>query len=680
MMQVDFERPAGISEPDFECFGNTIENPPFQVTETLANLGYDNDTSDPSIDNCFQQAGDYTVTITLIDNAGNTTSEEALYFQMAPSDPDVGKSNVGPANCTGIVADGSTSCNLYIDLKDRFQNPVTQINQAEFYSGTGEFEDDANDETRFRSGLRIQDSLADNIPVPDGANPITITDNNTPDDGRVHFSLKAVAPSIAKAGLHLAKRIARVLTFSATVEIIGEDGDPTGIPSIEIASPLTVQFDPPFSLRPEGTSFVWNAEEGAQGDIVLTLGGLDIGEVDNLAGMLLSQNPEFEYLNEPLPEDPFGIEERIINHSTTVRPAGFNDGVVINDNTSLALTTEIEYQIGELSVKYPAGGVGMANFNGPGGDPSEHDDVIGYNVAPLNFEVVGADIEGGIVGDEGQMVIQAVTGNDNTFQLGRANTDFRQIILENTARLSRGAENIYDENDSYDFSEFELDFDESDTVIVEFENAGTITISADTTLPEGRNTLIIKNGNLVIDGDVWYDDERPEDSFGFILVNDNQEVIPPATGNIFIRPDVRNLVGTFYADGGLMTNDSLEPTIANGPPLEDLNTGHTIQLLLTGTLFTKNTLGGSLIVNDGNFFTPWGTTDNQFEARKYDLHYIRRYIEDLNPDDGQNGDNLAFCAPIAGNCDENKNAFVIRIDRKASLFTPPGFGDQGTIR
>ncbi len=128
-----------------------------------------------------------------------------------------------------------------------------------------------------------------------------------------------------------------------------------------------------------------------------------------------------------------------------------------------------------------------------------------------------------------------------------------------------------------------------------------------------------------------------------------------------------------------------------GPTVENsLNssTGNTTQLLLTGTLFSQNTLGGSIITKDSdgkNYFLPWGTTADQHIARQYDLHYVRRYQPDLDPTNGTTPpDNITYCAPLNGaasspDCDLNENAFVIRIDRKASVSPPPGFESSGDI-
>jgi hypothetical protein len=150
------------------------------------------------------------------------------------------------------------------------------------------------------------------------------------------------------------------------------------------------------------------------------------------------------------------------------------------------------------------------------------------------------------------------------------------------------------------------------------------------------------------------------------------------------------MVGTYYADGGLMTNDTTPPDVdssINAEVHDDLYT----QLLLTGTLFSQNTLGGSMILPPEGYFLPWGRTDEMTDARKYDLHYVRRYQPTLLDGDGNPTiDNTANCAPLMGDidllpiedvseCDTNENAFVIRIDRKASVAPPPGFESTGAI-
>lgn len=685
-MEVDYS-PELANSPTFSCFGQNT--PP--ASETLTSLGFSDSTPSPDINNCFRQAGDYQVTINLTDTAGNTNTKN-YSFTIKASEPDNTETVVTAASgCddsdlgNSTLANNDDSCDLTLTLRDRFQNPVSQISEVKMYDQTTPYTDDANEDTAtsFLEGLRWN-----GLPLP--SNPgstLSLT------DGIGTITLKAIAPSILQVGDNLARLIAREMTFGVTTDNIDDNGNITAPGTINLSPIVDLAFRHLFELEPyvdEGVTFRLDSPDPQPFKIGITAhdgSGINLPQTGEVA----NRNPNIEHSNVEM--DPPSIytfnnwsDFPDVLISTAVRA---KEGLTLDEDTGLSLSTKVNYEVSGSPVSYPAGGVNLADFNGaidPVGDE------IGYNINGILLRIVGVDIEGGVLGDLTRMMLQTSSGNQSQQVADVTATDIREKITENAFRLIRGASNIQDppENDRYFRSEWFTA--ENNVVVVE----GSLGISG--TLPSGKNTLIIKNGNLSIYDNVTYSNPQ-NDSFGVILINEEHSTYPE-TGNIFVHPDVRHIAGTYYADGALMANNQTPPDINTIETA--INTDEVIssgveknmnQLLFTGTLLSKNTIGGALIGDDPNnpsYFTPWETSlsgsEGKEKALKYDLHFVRRYTPELyNPVDPLDPiENRYNCAPDGGtdpftNCDQNTNAFIIRIDRKVSELPPPGFEFGSTI-
>ncbi len=240
----------------------------------------------------------------------------------------------------------------------------------------------------------------------------------------------------------------------------------------------------------------------------------------------------------------------------------------------------------------------------------------------------------------------------------------------------------------------------------------------------GKHTVIIENANLLITGNIEYENEA-DDSWAFVLLNDAEVFMPEFEktaesdkgflkpgqefyGNIYVNAGVREMVGTYFADGAFTSTlktgtdyDTDRPSL-----LDDVERGKSgdfkQQLVLTGSLFTQNTIGGSKLgkaeQEDGTevsgIVDPWGRSFDLFadrdratkEARIFDLHFVRQFAySDTDTVDGTVTNNSGQCSIVAGTdekindpegdggCYSNKNSFVIRLDQKVSTQTPPGF-------
>jgi hypothetical protein len=116
-----------------------------------------------------------------------------------------------------------------------------------------------------------------------------------------------------------------------------------------------------------------------------------------------------------------------------------------------------------------------------------------------------------------------------------------------------------------------------------------------------KKTLIVEWWDVTISGNMSY-----FDSNSFLVL-----VVKKWNGkywNINVKTSVTNVVGTLIADGSLMTEDSPK------------------QLLIYGSLFTANTIWGSI---DWKTECPYGTPDynscDAIKATKYDLARFRKF-------------------------------------------------------
>lgn len=142
-------------------------------------------------------------------------------------------------------------------------------------------------------------------------------------------------------------------------------------------------------------------------------------------------------------------------------------------------------------------------------------------------------------------------------------------------------------------------------------------------------TIILKDGDLFINRDInisW-------NKLWIIVLKDNYDVNTDYLSwngwNVYVSPDVSEINAVIYADGWFISvNDSWIPySVDNTQRSSELSN----QLLLKGTLFTRNTIWGAFLVW-GDYKLPWGsslpdTTQNFNKAMVYDLNYTRRWIK-----------------------------------------------------
>ncbi|MDD5770241.1 MAG: hypothetical protein PHE25_04670 [Candidatus Gracilibacteria bacterium] len=174
----------------------------------------------------------------------------------------------------------------------------------------------------------------------------------------------------------------------------------------------------------------------------------------------------------------------------------------------------------------------------------------------------------------------------------------------------------------------------------------------------GYETLVVKDGNITISGNL----NNSGITLGIIVLKDNYDVNNDYSnkGNIYVNEGVQTINAIIYADGGFISADN------NGNPYTSDTLSRTNnlqkQLVLKGTLFTRNTIGGAIQGSSG-YILPGGSITTDFaKAMLYDLNYVRR------GNDGWNSINSSYN-------EGSSNYFVIVYDSTVQTNPPKLFGN-----
>ncbi len=703
-MMVEFN-PESTEVPPLECFGHndrSAETGPCNsyagtynncVWEYLDPLGYSDQNSAPQITNCYQQAGDYQITIQLIDYAANESIPLVNTFVVKPGVPSADVSTLSAeAECSDLslgatggdsdVGDPSdNTCTLTLNVKDQFGNPVTQIQgQTGEVHSEATFPSDANTgDLDFRTGTKLNDEF-----IPDETEtPLDFTLGA--DDAVTNtFDMTSWAPSMRIEGtvLGVTEPFAYDLKFKLpTVDDLG---------NLDLSNTVTFEYD---QYAPQVAFSPW-VSLLLDIDIIPKQYTLDINTpfvitrnlllpdsggpnnpfdafitVHDLHPTLVIQGIDFDPLVEAI-NDP--VETLI----SVLRVAGDN----AQTGGSISFSSRVEYNIedvgiGTQEIIYPSGYLGTGLGVGDDGNDTE-----------ISTSLIGVSVEGKILGSKDAIVINDPSSfNGVQISEGESLKDIRKEVFENAVRITRSV----DPRSRVDASEPILAFDPTwfntaDVVYVVDEDViitNTVAPGTAIDMPSGQNTLVLQNGNLIIEDDLNYASNL--DSFGFALINDSVEV-EPATGNVFIKDDVTKIVGTYYAEGGIMSLPEGVIVVSTGDvSLSDSDNGDSNpqQIIVEGTILTHNTLGGGIYqATSDTYITPWETLDatvpgNDIRAQRYDLHYLRSYGPDFDSAEPPNQTNTDQCFPGSNphGCYPNSAATVIRYDGRAVKTPPPGF-------
>ncbi len=120
-----------------------------------------------------------------------------------------------------------------------------------------------------------------------------------------------------------------------------------------------------------------------------------------------------------------------------------------------------------------------------------------------------------------------------------------------------------------------------------------------------------------------------------------------------------------YADGGIISNGFLNDTVGNYKDSATRTNVLSEQLVIKGTLFTRNTIGGAIKGSTGKYILPGGSLTTDFDqAMMYDLNYMRR---------NNHGYNIVGINGSKDYNQGNQNNVVIIFDSSLQSSPPKGF-------
>lgn len=346
----------------------------------------------------------------------------------------------------------------------------------------------------------------------------------------------------------------------------------------------------------------------------------------------------------------------------------------VQSDVPFGLASFITYTLNDgmesKQITTPGGSLGLATMLDPS-NPNDLNKAYGYHGGSVQAITIGADIEGSTCHTNSTGLYTTNASNQN---INCARDD-----LHNSTYI-HGQEIIRNLTPSLDTQLTTDDLDHSSPEVLYFKNTH-VTIgdaSAQDVLINGVKTIVIEDGNLLILDNIKY--QNDQSSLGIILINNDQSKTIPDTGNVFIHKLVQQVSAYLYADGGLLStqviNDSaLDVSENDAFTSEEYESIYDRQLIWTGIPNAKKTLGGFIFNNAGaDYETPWGNTNTAAVARRYDLHFLRRYSP-LGPNGSHN------CAQINGACDANSHAMVVRTDNRLMIrtLTPPGFSTDESL-
>lgn len=482
-----------------------------------------------------------------------------------------------------------------------------------------------------------------------------------------------------------------------------ETGSITWLENYPVELTFPIQNYDPDTWSPTALNQISNVTLGRTG---IGVDGIRMGNGSLGTVLAATDLEDFTGLAYPSPHADFQGPAGLTTTHIVSTPQTDTSNITLGVGSILAYDIEDPLSPGSTqTVAYAAGGVGSRNdfwdtdpIDGNG--PNDARNLVGYYYAPSE-QVIGAHIVGGILGAENQLTVD-VHGESSSVIQQSSFDDLRAKITENAYRLRRGRGSA--ENSEYIFSgstaigeaQMQL-FDDTNDVLIVDADGGNVDITYGI-LPEGNNTIIVFDGNLSIQTSLEY--QNASDSMGFIVINSDlaqgggQLSLTERRdmGNIWVRntDTLQRLVGTYFADGGLMAMPQGIHTVMKGNTDNGAGNDRSYQLLLTGALYTRNTLGGSNANNEaGMFFDPWGKA-TQDDAKIYDLHEVRTYnYVDLLDDPStplvnEEYDHTDFCVRKLDEpteCIDDNASFVIQLDRKVTSprTTPPGFEVQSSI-
>ncbi len=704
------------SHPDhlanFYCFGQTT----FPVTQPLsffvpASEAPEGDFMQRTITSnhseCFQQAGIYEITIQLEDNAGNSR-QESFSLEIRPNTPTQSNSSItshqfqkaldnttlsapsGTVDCSqeNLVANNVDSCGIRATFRDHFDN-IYELD------GNEQIDIEISGKTPGITNLDITSFPIDNFFNGLNITPQNLDQSDANSNKNFDISLTALAPSLEIITSNLSSyfNLSRITSYPTTIRFLVPQVNTDGSLSTNketINESINAQFIPWVRVRLSN-----QAPSGSNFNTPDTNIQMPDGEpvtfhafADNIVNHLLP--PQFntkirgftssnvDLYNQDIDNLPQGFDinsngvtsdNHTENFVTTSNQHSYNPSEKVSISSTINLN--INHNSTLYNISHPAGNLGTYIGTDPAFVGQSLTNIYGDPFTQISMVAIGADIEGKAYGP---FNIKQQSNNLSVLT-NLSGSDLREDIMRNVYKLIRGKA-------ARTSTEFNIDTGFTNEDLVYFKNTnvrltGTGSFPDAIRFDEGAKTLIIENGNLLIDRDILYPDNNTNHHFGIILINSN--TTDRRTGNLFIHGEVQHMNATVYADGSLLSTLETDPTLLNvnevitnrnQSNLDNPSAPLGKQLIFNGMLFTKNTIGGAADTPPQN---PWQEDVTLTEAQKYDLNYLRRYGTPYSgghpiPDNSNN-----HCAKISSICDANQHALVIRTNNLNDQIPLPVF-------
>ncbi len=695
----------------FDCFGASDYTPIplkniFQDSSDSSTGGVELETT-----GCHT-IGDYTFKITLVDMAGNISEKTNYKLRVFPGDAD--HMMLSYLNCDsssdGVIANGNKTCDISVEVFDKFDNKFSKFND-----GSGDRSENSSIKLAIPDQVsRTEFNYLDETTLPEDLfrDGIILPSSKILNDlGQETLAIKAEAPSIdiiqgKGANSQVALLTPKSINLGFEFDSVNNNGTLNSGSKNILSTVGSFKFYPWVKVDlsdPDGDSNLGLEKLEIDGDsseiVILSdteVSGLNlpsglttklIGVPPEAVNMLLSTDNTFTTSMNLESGVDFSSWDTSLKSQIKNSFLKLTKAIGVSGLLDWGLTTKITHNINGQKITYPGGNFGDSIFKDylgsyvAGYDPTNvdclHCDGSGLQ-SMITF--IGADIEGQIQSNQNLFALGRKSGQGHIIDMGGVSVkDTREKIVQNAYALYRGIDPLADGTEvnlmsGIDFTA-KTPFDELIySTGVAYYKGGTIKLGGTI---KGIGTIIVVDGNIVIEDDMEYENPN-KDSLGIILVNtkmgkpaDKDHVL--STGNIFVRPNVQKIVGTYFADGSLLSVTSgatiTTPYTTNYAYPLTMGEPLTNQLLLKGTIFSYNTLGGSEVLNEdtGKYSIPWGDAEDIDEATIYDIHHIRRYSSGAG--------SCVTNTNNGGGCDTNSFAFIIRPDGKIKNQTPPGFSN-----
>ncbi|MCH8518901.1 hypothetical protein LAT59_04025, partial [Candidatus Gracilibacteria bacterium] len=168
-------------------------------------------------------------------------------------------------------------------------------------------------------------------------------------------------------------------------------------------------------------------------------------------------------------------------------------------------------------------------------------------------------------------------------------------------------------------------------------------------------TLVVRDANILIESNFNIGGAPigliAMKSTGYSVTNKGYEDI----GNIYIEPNVSQIHAIMYADGGIISTSGGQALGYNSASRSSILSS---QLYIKGSIFSRNTLGGSEL-RDGVYMLPGSIATQDIDsAVQYDLRHLRR--------------GNSNCVEVSGAC-RFSNYLIIEYDNRLISSPPPLF-------